>query len=380
MLPYRPIVGAHGSGRANSLGRVAERTVQRYSFRMDPHTRDERFMRMAIREARKGEGRTSPNPMVGAILVAGNKILSRGHHQCFGAPHAEVCCLSEVRHSLSADTTLYVTLEPCSTVGKTGRCTDAIVRGGVPTVVVGAVDPNPVHNGQGLAALKRAGIVVRTGVLESACRDLNEAFNKWIVSRKPFVIAKCGMSLDGKLTQPPGSGRWITSAAARRDAQELRARADAIIVGAETIRRDDPRLTLRGIKNVNQPWRVILTKSGRMPLSSRVFRDRGKDNTHVYRSKSLPGVLADLGKKGILCAVIEGGGDILGQALDGGLIDKVQIYVGAVFTGGPVTSFGARGASSTETATRLDRLSYKRIGNDLRVIGYVASKATPKAE
>jgi diaminohydroxyphosphoribosylaminopyrimidine deaminase/5-amino-6-(5-phosphoribosylamino)uracil reductase len=193
------------------------------------------------------------------------------------------------------------------------------------------------------------------------------------------VIAKCGMSLDGRLTQPPGSSRWITSAAARRDAQELRAQAGAIIVGAETIRRDNPRLTVRGSKNLDQPWRVILTKSGKLPASSRVFRDRYKNKTLVYRNKSLRRVLADLGRKQVLCAVIEGGGDILGQALDGGLIDKVQIYLGPLFTGGPVLSFAAKGASSTATAARLKRIIYKRIGDDVRVVGYVASEAIAKA-
>jgi diaminohydroxyphosphoribosylaminopyrimidine deaminase/5-amino-6-(5-phosphoribosylamino)uracil reductase len=358
----------------------AQRAEPRYSSPVDTHKMDDRFMRMAIREARKGEGQTSPNPMVGALLVAGNRVLSRGYHQCFGGPHAEVRCLSGIRAALPAGVTLYVTLEPCSTVGKTGRCTDAIIRAGVSRVVVGAVDPNPAHRGRGLQALERAGIIVRSGVLEPVCREMNEAFNKWIVSRRPFVIAKCGMSLDGRLTQRPGHGRWITSSAARRDAQKLRAQADAIIVGAETIRRDDPRLTVRGVKNAKQPWRVILTKSAKLPASSRVFRDRGKDRTHVYHNKSLRAVLADLGRKNIVCAVIEGGGDILGQALDGGLIDKVQIYLGAMFTGGPVIAFGGRGAASTQAATQLKRISYKRIGNDLRVIGYVGSEATAEGE
>ena len=337
-------------------------------------------MRMAIREARKGEGRTSPNPVVGAVLVAGNKVLSRGHHECSGGPHAEVRCLSRIQGPLPKGATLYVTLEPCSTVGKTGRCTGSIIRADVSSVVVGVIDPNPAHRGRGLSALKRAGIAVRVGVLANECRGLNESFNKWIVSRTPFIIAKCGMSLDGRLTQPPQNSRWITSAAARRDAQKLRAQVDAIIVGAETIRRDDPRLTVRGIKNAKQPWRVILTKSGRLPAASRVFRDRFKDKTLVYKNKSLRRVLADLGKKEILSALIEGGGDILGQALDGGLIDKVQVYLGPIFTGGPVIAFGARGASSTQTATRLQRLTFQRIGHDLRVIGYVAPMATGKGE
>jgi diaminohydroxyphosphoribosylaminopyrimidine deaminase/5-amino-6-(5-phosphoribosylamino)uracil reductase len=341
---------------------------------------DERFMRMAIHEAGKGKGRTSPNPIVGAVLAAGNRVLSRGHHESFGGSHAEVRCLAQFGNSVPAGATLYVTLEPCSTVGKTGRCTDAIIRSGISRVVVGAIDPNPLHRGRGLVALERAGIVVRAKVLEGECTQLNEAFNKWIVSRQPFVIAKCGMSLDGRLTQPLRHGRWITGVAARRDAQKLRGEVDAIIVGAETIRRDNPRLTLRGLANAKQPWRVILTKSGKLPPTSRVFRDRFKERTLVYRNKSLRSVLRDLGEREVLSVMIEGGGNILGQALDAGLIDKVQIYLGPILAGGPVLAFGARGASSTKTATRLKRVSYQKIGDDLRVLGYIASEATSESE
>lgn len=337
-------------------------------------------MRMAIREARKGTGRTSPNPIVGAVLVAGDRVLSRGHHDCFGGPHAEVRCLGQVQTSLPTNATLYVTLEPCSTVGKTGRCTDAIIRSGVSTIVVGAIDRNPVHQGRGFAALERAGIAVRAAVLQDECTQLNEAFNKWIITRRPFVIAKCGMTLDGRLTRRPGQGRWITSIAARRDAQELRGDVDAIIVGAETVRRDDPRLTVRGNTKARQPWRVILTNSGKLPRTSRVFRDRFKEKTLVYRRKSLRAVLADLGKKKILSVMIEGGGEILGQALDGGLIDKVQIYLAPMLTGGRVVAFAGRGASSSQSATRLQNISYKRIGDDLRAIGYVASERSSGSE
>ena len=330
-------------------------------------------MRVAIREARKAHGRTSPNPAVGAILVINGKIVSRGHHQERGGPHAEIQCLGTLRSApFPAKSILYVTLEPCSTVGKTGRCTEAIIQAGVSIVVIGAVDPNPKHNGRGIAALERAGIQVRVGVLGRECSDLNEGFNKWIVSGRPFVVAKCGMTLDGRLTLPPGGDHWITSAAARRDAQQLRSTVDAILVGAETIRVDNPRLTVRGVKNARQPWRVIVTKSGKLPSSGRVFRDRFKAKTMVYRNKSLTSVLRDLGKKEVLSVMIEGGGNLLGQALDQGLIDKVQLYVGTAFAGGPVVAFGGRGASSTQKAVRLERLSYTKIGHDLRVIGYPA--------
>jgi diaminohydroxyphosphoribosylaminopyrimidine deaminase/5-amino-6-(5-phosphoribosylamino)uracil reductase len=332
--------------------------------------KDERYMRMAIREARNGLGQTSPNPAVGAVLVIDGKVVSRGFHQQPGGPHAEVQCL----HTLAKParkSTLYVTLEPCSTIGKTGRCTDAIIRAGVSTVVVGALDPNPKHNGRGIAVLQRAGIQVRTGVLGAACTNLNEAFNKWIITRTPFVIAKCGMSLDGRLTLPADGGRWITGAASRRDAQQLRAEVDAIMVGAETIRIDNPRLTVRGRKGARQPWRVVLTKSGRLPADSRILTDRFRSKTLVYRNKTLRTILRDLGKKEILSVMIEGGGDVLGQALDSRLIDKIQIYIGPVFTGGSVVAFGGRGAPSTGTAVQLERIAYSTLGQDIRITGYI---------
>lgn len=332
-------------------------------------------MRVAIREARRGAGWTSPNPAVGAVLVSGGRVVSRGYHEQPGGPHAEIRCLTARRRPLAAGSTLYVTLEPCSTVGKTGPCTEAIIQAGIHRVVIGAVDPNPKHQGRGLATLERAGIEVRFGVLGDECRDLNEGFNKWVVSRRPFVVAKCGMSLDGRLTLPPDGSRWITSVAARRDAQELRAQVDAILVGAGTIRADNPRLTVRGAAKAKQPWRVILTRSGKLPPRSRVFSDRFKGKTIVYRNKSLKRVLMDLGRKEVLSVMIEGGGDVLGQALDLGLIDKLQVYLGPVLAGGPVVAFAGRGAASTQTAVRLARLSFTKIGHDVRIIGYPAAPA-----
>ena len=327
-------------------------------------------MRAALREARKALGRTSPNPAVGAVLVAGDKIIARGHHRKAGGPHAEVECLRRARGAIPSGSTLYLTLEPCSTIGRTGACTDEIIRAGVKTVVIGAIDVNPRHQKRGIALLRKAGIEVRVGVLSDECSALNEAFNKWIVTGRPFVIAKCGMSLDGRLTRPPGEPRWITGTAARRHAHLLRAHVDAILVGAETVRADNPRLTLRGVGGASQPWRVILTRSGNLPLRSRLFRDRFSERTLVYRRKSLDSVLKDLGSKNVTSVVIEGGGEMLGQALDAALIDKVQIYLGPVLSGGPVVGFAGRGASATQTAARLEHVSYMKLHDTVCVTGY----------
>ena len=331
---------------------------------------DQRFMRAALREARKGLGTTSPNPAVGAVLVSDKKIIARGHHRQAGAPHAEINCLDGVRAGIPRGATLYLTLEPCSTVGRTPPCTERIIRSGVKTVVIGAIDVNPRHQGRGISLLQGAGINVCVGVLTDECTELNEAFNKWIVTGRPFVIAKCGMSLDGRLTRHPAEPRWITGAAARRDAQRLRSRVDAILVGAETVRADDPRLTVRGIGGAGQPWRVVVTRSGKLPHNARLFRDRFRERTLVYRRKPLKSVLDDLGKRNVTSVLIEGGGEILGQALDAALIDQVHVYIGPILTGGPVIAFGGRGASRTEAAARLERVSYSKLTDNVRVVGY----------
>jgi diaminohydroxyphosphoribosylaminopyrimidine deaminase/5-amino-6-(5-phosphoribosylamino)uracil reductase len=250
-----------------------------------------------------------------------------------------------------------------------------LIRSGIHNVVIGTIDPNPEHNGRGIGLLEQAGITVRAGVLEDECQRLNEGFNKWIVTGRPFVIAKCGMSLDGRLTRPPGESRWLTGPAARRHARTLRARVDAILVGAETVRADDPRLTVRAPNRTRQPLRVVLTRSGKLPRTAHVFSDPSKDRTLVYRRQPLSAVLADLGQRQVTSVLIEGGGDVLGQALDQRLIDKLHVYLAPIFTGGPIISFGGLGAGSTGEAPRLDQVSFTRIGSDMCVSGYLRYQA-----
>src|SRR5213082_2042539 len=291
----------------------------------------EKFMRVALVEAEKGSGTTSPNPAVGAVLVLRNRMIARGHHRRAGSDHAEIDCLRKFADPIPAEAVLYVTLEPCSTRGRTAPCANYIIQRGVRRVVIGAVDPNPKHRGRAIGLLHAAGVDVRTSVLENECTRLNEAFNKWIVTGEPFVIAKCGMSLDGYLTRPPGESQWLTSESSRAQAYKLRALVDAILVGAETIRRDNPRLTVRRGPRRTQPWRVILTKSGRLPQNATIFRDSKKERTLVYRNRSLRAILRDLGRREITSVLIEGGGNVLSQALDQRLIDKVQIYIAPLF-------------------------------------------------
>ncbi len=332
--------------------------------------RDEEFMRAALNEAKKALGQTSPNPAVGAVLVVDNRIVAKGHHREAGCEHAEVECLRNFAPPVPARATLYVTLEPCSTEGRTAPCTDAILQAGIRNVVVGAIDVNPRHSGKGIVQLRNAGVSVRQGVLADDCAQINEAFNKWIVTGRPFVIAKCGMSLDGRLTRPAGESRWITGRFARRHAHQLRAQVDAILVGAETVRVDNPRLTVRGIRGARQPWRVVLTRSGKLPRRAHLFSGQLAERTLIYQGKSLASVLKNLGERDITSVLIEGGGDALGQALDTRLIDKVQLYLGPILTGGPVIAFPRRGAESAANALRLRRVSYRQIGQSVCITAY----------
>ena len=322
-------------------------------------------MRQAMVEARKGLGLTSPNPMVGAVLVRAGRVVARGHHRRAGAPHAEIECLDSYGESISPDLILYVTLEPCSTTGRTPPCSEALIARGIRNVVIGAEDPNPAHSGRGIAFLRAAGIRVKAGVLEAECSGMNRAFNHWIRTKNPWVIAKCAMTLDGRLTRPPGEDRWITSPAARRHANRFRATVDAILVGAETARADDPRLTVRARSVTRQPWRVILTRSGRLPASLNLLADRLADRTLVFRNQPLADVLRSLGEKEITSVMIEGGGDVLGQALDQRLVHEVHLYFAPWISGGQTLAFAGEGAGCTKEALRLGAPEFETIGPDL---------------
>jgi len=332
--------------------------------------RHEKFMRAALNEAKRALGQTSPNPAVGAVLVINDRIVAKGHHREAGRDHAEIECLHNFGRRVPQRATLYITLEPCSTAGRTAPCTDAILNAGIKNVVVGTIDVNPRHSGKGITQLRNAGVKVREGILADECTRLNEAFNKWIISGRPFVIAKCGMSLDGRLTRRSAEHRWITGPSARRHAHELRAHVDAVLVGAETVRTDNPRLTVRGVRRARQPWRVVLTRSGNLPRPAHLFSDRFASRTLIYRGKSLAAVLKNLGKRGITSVLIEGGGEVLGQALDARLIDKVQLYLGPILTGGPVIAFPGGGAENTANALHLRCISYRRIARSVCITGY----------
>ena len=331
---------------------------------------DETFMRLALREARRGVGRTSPNPAVGAVIVKSGRVIAKGWHRRAGQPHAEVEALRALKNPAAAKgATIYITLEPCCTHGRTPPCTDALIAAGFSRVVFGATDPNPAHAGRAVPILKKAGIRVTHGILATECATLNVAFNKWVTTGLPYVIAKAGLSLDGRLSRPPGEGQWLTSERSRADAMRLRACVDAILIGAGTLRADNPRLTLRGVAG-RQPLRVVLTRGGRLPKDSHLFTDTHSARTVVYRGKSLRTVLRALARRGCTSVLVEGGGELLGSAFDARLVDRVQFYIAPLLCGGQHV-IGSRGVASNEESLQLKNVTYRRSGPDIVLAGDV---------
>jgi diaminohydroxyphosphoribosylaminopyrimidine deaminase / 5-amino-6-(5-phosphoribosylamino)uracil reductase len=342
---------------------------------------DRRWMRLALVEARKGLGATSPNPAVGAVIVKGNRLLARGYHRKAGRPHAEIEALRRlISAGQAVGATLYVTLEPCSTSGRTPPCTEAILRAGIRRVVVGAIDPNSNHQGRGVQRLADHGIVVTTGVLEKECTTLNAGFNRWIATKRPWVIAKIAQSLDGRITRPPGESAWLSNELSRRQVQRLRATVDAILVGAETVRRDDPALTVRDINVRRQPWRVVVTRTGQLPRTARIFTDRFQDRTLVYQNRSWNEIFDDLGQRGVTRLLVEGGGYLLGQLFDERRIDELWSFFSPLLTGGSKPGFGGVGVTRNESAVSLLETKFERFGNDVLVRGFLTDPGQPASK
>jgi len=329
---------------------------------------DERMMGVAIEAGRLGIGLTRPNPAVGAVIAKNGRTLASGWHRAAGQPHAEIEALRNLTSPDQArGATIYITMEPCSTQGRTPPCTSAIIDAKIKAVVYGATDPNPKHAGRARAILETAGIQVRSDVRAAECGALNTAWNKWIATGLPFVIAKAGMSLDGKISSHP-SARWITSAAARKDAMCLRNSCQAIVVGAETVRADNPMLTIRGLRGSHdQPWRVVWSRTGKLPPKCHFLTDQRRDRTLVFAGKSLRAVLRDLAGRGVERVLIEGGGRVLGEAFDRALVDRVVFYIAPTLLGGPVPAVGGLGVAGNEQRIHLVNPQYKPVGGDLRV-------------
>ncbi len=327
---------------------------------------DEVWMRRALELAVQGLGCTTPNPAVGAVLVQDGKEIASGFHRRAGGPHAEIVALSSCPCGLPlpSETTLYVTLEPCSTHGRTPPCTEAIIRAKPKRVVVGTIDPNPAHAGRGIKLLRENGIEVITGVLEKECRGLNRAFNKWIVSRIPWVIAKVALTLDGRLDLP--RERWLSSAHSRKLVQKIRSMVDAVVVGRGTVLRDNPQLTVRGrFQKIRpeKPWRVVLTGRGSIPKTSRILNDEFRERTVCITESDPMKALRLIGQLPALTILLEGGGTVLGSFIVNDLVDEVYFCLTPHIGAGPVVT-GGPGLAMEQTQF-FSAPSYFKVANDI---------------
>lgn len=361
---------------------------------------DEKYMRLAINEAKKGLGRTSPNPCVGAVIVKDDRIIAKGYHKKAGTPHAEIHALQQATEAV-AGATIYVTLEPCNHTGKTPPCTLAIIESGISRVVVGMKDPNPLVNGSGIAALESCGISVASGILTKECEAINAAFIKHITTGLPFVIMKAGVSLDGRLNYLQGSSGWITGRESVAEAHKLRDRVDAILVGSGTIKIDNPSLTTRlPGRRTRDPIRIILDSWLSTPLNSNVYSNGSKAPAWVFHSKDVSQTRIDdfkskgirlfplgrqndglhllellriLGRAGICSVMVEGGAKLHGALLDEKLFDCANLFYAPLFA-------GDRGVALTEglhvhgrqDAPTLVSVRYKRLGDDMMISGKIA--------
>lgn len=356
------------------------------------------FMRRALKLAQRGYGATSPNPMVGAVLVKAGKVIGEGWHHRAGLPHAEVEAFRDAErkgHNPNG-ATMYVTLEPCSTHGRTPPCTDALIKGGIKRVVIGAIDPNPAHAGNGLKILQRAKISVTTGVLQDECTRLNEAFNHWIMHRTPFVVVKSAMSLDGRIATKTGDSKWITNEQSRAEGMKLRAGCDAIVVGINTVLRDNPKLTVRGEfaeKRTFPLRRIVLDPAGKIDLNANLLNDKFVSSTTIVvteraskrklasiKSKAnvivaqerrgkidLRWLMKKLGLENVTKLLVEGGGETNAEFLLNGFAHRVAFFYAPTVIGGREgpRAVGGNGILKLEDKIVLEDIEWHSFGDDL---------------
>jgi diaminohydroxyphosphoribosylaminopyrimidine deaminase/5-amino-6-(5-phosphoribosylamino)uracil reductase len=361
---------------------------------------DQYYMSLALDLARKAEGQTNPNPVVGAVIVKSGKVLAKGYHKKAGLPHAETIALNKAG-SKARGADLYVNLEPCCHHGRTPPCTEAIVAAGIKRVILGIRDPNRLVSGRGIRLLRKQGVEVIIGVLRRDCQKINESFIKYITTGRPWVILKSAVSLDGKIATRTGDSRWITGSKARAYVHRLRGRVDAILVGAETVRVDDPQLTVRPEKKgMRNPVRIIVAGKRSIPTSAKIFNNAHKERVIYVTNASLPlirknklqeiGVevllvkykkgkvnlpllMDTLGKMKITSIMIEGGSEISGNALQEKLIDKLIYFLAPKIIGGknapgPV---GGQGIARIRDFIEVKEMSIEKLGNDLVIEGNI---------
>ena len=335
---------------------------------------NERYMMQALELAKLGWGKTSPNPMVGCVIVLNGEIVGKGYHHKAGEAHAEVNAISDAGEFTNG-AAAYVTLEPCSTTGRTGPCTQALIDAGISKVFIGSLDPNPEHAGRGVKILQNAGIEVNHGIIEQECLKHNEAFFKWIQYKTPFVLLKMAMTLDGKIATKDGQSQWITSSVARSRVQKLRQWSDAIMVGGETVRKDHPSLTVREIENWPcQPERIVISRSLTNEDALKLMPCGVKPSVYSPSSKTdWKQLMKTLGGENITSLLIEGGGELAASALEAGVVDKVEFHIAPKILGGKDSRsvIGGVNPSNLSESLMLEDVETFSLGCDIAISGYI---------
>jgi len=362
--------------------------------------KDEQYMHLVLSLARKGMGTTSPNPMVGAVLVRGSRIVGKGYHHKAGMPHAEIVALHEAKEEAKG-ATLYVNLEPCVHVGRTPPCVNSIIAGGVRRVVIAMLDPNPLVNGMGVDALKKAGIEVKVGLLEEEAKRLNEAFVVFMEKKRPFYTMKGAVSLDGKIATKTCDSKWISNEESRQYVNKLRSTVDGIMVGINTVILDNPLLIPKISRPKKYPVRIILDSKLRIPFSCDVVKTSEKYKTWVFTAEdsrsdkeaklssmglevirvpkdesgrvSLRHVCEELFRRDIMHVLLEGGGEMNSSFLKDGLLDKIILFYAPILIGGKgaYNLIGGKGVDFLKDAYKIDIAAVKRFKEDIYLEGYV---------
>lgn len=356
-----------------------------------------KYMQLAIELAKKAEGKTSPNPIVGAVIVKDGEVIGRGFHEKAGMPHAEIVAMNSIKDkSLLNGSTLYVTIEPCCHYGRTGPCTKEIISAGIKEVYAATIDPNPKNNGKGARELKKAGITVNIGLMENEARKMNESFIKFVTRSKPFVIMKTAMSIDGKTATRTGQSKWISSEESRHYVHQLRNKVDAVIVGVNTVLYDNPSLTTK-IHNGKDPLRIILDSTLKIPLNARILSDKNamiattlkydrekkialeREGIGVIVVKSstekvdLKELMNELSIRGITHIMIEGGSEVNASALEAGIVDKLIYFIAPKIIGGvdAKPAIGGKGIKDMSDVMNLKNVEIKQLGPDIVMEGYL---------
>jgi diaminohydroxyphosphoribosylaminopyrimidine deaminase/5-amino-6-(5-phosphoribosylamino)uracil reductase len=359
---------------------------------------DEKYMFRALELANKARGFTSPNPLVGAVIVKNDRIIGEGYHKKRGENHAEINAFDSAKESVEG-ATLYVNLEPCSHYGKTPPCADKIIEKKIKRVVVAMTDPNPKVAGRGIEKLKAAGIQVDVGILKEQAALLNEVFIKYITKNVPFVHLKAGMSLDGKIATRSGQSRWITGGESRKEVHQLRAYYSGIMAGIQTVIDDDPELTCRDYEGSN-PVRIVVDTKLRIPLDSKVLLNQENAPTIIATTESadkeklarletmgvkiltipeyeghvcLKSLMQELGNMEIDSILLEGGATLNYSSLKENIVDKVSIYIAPMLIGGQLapSPVGGEGVLHLSDAVKLTNINYSQVGKDIKIEGYI---------